>query len=147
MQSGLRARAEEFGLPFNPPEILSNTMKAHILSEYARDQEKFDTLHRRLFRANFVDGLNLSDDDVLQDAARTAGLDPEAAMEAITDPRYRERVEAAVERSRQLRITGVPAFIVEGKYKIVGAHPLETLRDAFRRIGEMENQSREGSGP
>jgi predicted DsbA family dithiol-disulfide isomerase len=147
MQSGLTVRAKELGLPFNPPEILSNTMKAHILSEYARDQGKFDALHRELFRANFAEGLNLSDDDVLQEAARKAGLDPEAAMEAIADPSYRERVEAAIERSRQLRITGVPTFIVEGKYKIVGAHPLETLRDAFRRIGEMEGQSREGRGP
>ncbi len=138
MQDGLRRRAEDLGLAFRTPEILSNTRRAHILSEYARDEGKLDGLHRVLFQMNFVEGRNLGDDDVLREAARTAGLDPDAAMAALGEPRYLERVESSFQRAREIGITGVPAFIVEGKYKIVGAHPLEALRDAFQRIAQAE---------
>jgi predicted DsbA family dithiol-disulfide isomerase len=138
MQEGLRARAADLGLPFQSPEILSNTRKAHILSEYSRDLGKLEELHRELFRANFVEGLNLGDDAVLREMAARAGLDPDEAMAALEEPRYVERVEAAFGRSRQIGITGVPTFIVEGKYMIVGAHPFDALRDAFRRIAAGE---------
>ena len=141
MQSGLRKRAQELGMPFNPPEVLSNTLKAHILSEYARDEGKFAALHHELFGRNFVAGENLADEAVLRDAAASAGLDPDAAMRALGASEYRERVEASIERSRQLGISGVPTFIVEGKYKIVGAHPFDVLRDALRRIAELEGHS------
>jgi predicted DsbA family dithiol-disulfide isomerase len=141
MQEGLRNRAGELGLPFASPEILSNTRKAHILSEYARDEGKFEALHRELFRANFVEGRNLADDVVLREMAGRAGLDPEAAMASLERPDYRERVERSLERAREIGITGVPTFIVDDKYMVVGAHPYEALRDAFRRIVALEGHN------
>ena len=134
MQEGLRRRAAELGLPFNAPEILANTRKAHILAEYARDRGRLDELHRELFRANFVAGRNLGDHAVLSETATRAGLDPEEAMAALERPEYLERVARTFRRSRQIGISGVPTFIVAGKYMIVGAHPFAALRDAFRQI-------------
>ncbi len=138
MQQGLQERAESLGLRFQAPKVLSNTRKAHIMSEYARDEGKLDALRRATFRANFAEGRNLADDGVLRDLAAEAGLDPDTALAAISDPRYVQRVDAAAQRSRALGITGVPAFIIEDKYKIVGAHPLDVLRDAFRRIADEQ---------
>ena len=134
MQERLRTRAGELGLPFASPELLTNTRKAHILSEYARDEGQLEALHRELFRANFVEGLNLAYDEVLRQMAARAGLDPEVAMASLERPDYRERVERSLERAREIGITGVPTFIVDGKYMIVGAHPYEALRDALRDI-------------
>lgn len=134
MQEGLSARAADLGLEFRPPEVLVNTRKAHIMTEYARDQGRTEDLVRAMFHANFVLGLNLADEDVLRDLAVDAGLEAPAALSAVQDARYAGRVNAAEQRSRALGITGVPAFIVEQKYKIVGAHPYEALCDALRRI-------------
>ncbi len=134
MQAGLEARAAEFGLPFRAPRMLSSTRKAHILAEYARAQGRLDPLRRALFRAHFAEGLNLADDDVLHRLAQRAGLDPEEALAALGDPRYAAALEAALERSRDIGITGVPTFVVEGGHRIVGAHPFEAMRDQLRRI-------------
>lgn len=139
MQDGVRARAEELGMSFRTPEMLCNTRKAHILAEYAREKGTLDPLRRELFRANFVEGLNLADDHVLRHMAEQAGLDPQEAMAALYDPRYAAMVAAALQRARDIGITGVPTFIVDGKYRIVGAHPLEAMRDTLRRITATED--------
>ena len=136
MHDELSRRAEELGLAFNPPEILANTRKAHVLTEYARDRRRLDELHRELFRVNFVEGGNLGADAVLMEATGRVGLNPEQAMAALDRPEYLERVQGAIRRSRQIGVTGVPTFIVDGKYMIVGAHPYESLRDALRQIAQ-----------
>lgn len=138
MHEDLRQRAAELGLPFKSPVHLSNTRKAHILSEFARREGRLDALHRELFKANFVEGRNLGDEDVLRDVAARAGLDPVESIRSLEQPEYAQSLEQALARSQQLEITGVPAFIVEGKYMIVGAHPYEALRDTLRQIARGE---------
>ncbi|MFZ5815772.1 MAG: DsbA family oxidoreductase, partial [Bacillota bacterium] len=93
MHAGLKARAEELGLPFNPPPILANTRKALALAEYARDQGRLEDLHLPLFQAFFVEGQNLADEAVLREAAARAGLDPDAALAAVKEGRYEQRLE------------------------------------------------------
>lgn len=133
-QEGVRSRAAELGMPFRSPDIICNTRKAHILSEYAREKGRLEPLHRALFQAYFAEGLNLADGEVLREMAQRAGLDPEEALAALGAPRYLAAVDAALQHARDLGITGVPTFIVEGKYKMVGALPFEALRDALRQI-------------
>lgn len=136
MLQGPKARANAMGLPFNPPPFLANSRRALQLAEYARDQGKLDALHVPLFQAYFVKGQNLSDEAVLREAAATAGLDPDAAMAVINEGRYDERLDQYTAQARQYGITGVPAFIINDKYKIVGAHPYERLVEVLRKIGQ-----------
>lgn len=137
MHEGPKARAAELGLPFNQPPILANTRKALALAEYARDAGRLDALHMPLFQAFFVRGQNLADEGVLREVAATAGLDPDAALSAVNEGRYAERLNEYAEQARAYGVTGVPAFIVNNRYKIVGAHPYEKLRDAFRQIQQQ----------
>lgn len=134
VHAGLRVRAAELGLPFDPPPFLANTRKALALAEYARDQGRLAALHLPLFQAYFVRGQNLYDDAVLREVAATAGLDPDAALAAIAEGRYAGRLEQYAAQARAYGITGVPTFIINNRYKIVGAHPYERLRDIFREI-------------
>lgn len=134
MHQGLKRRATEVGLPMDPPDILFNTRRAHRLTEYAAEFGKSDAVRRGLFRANFVEGLNLAADDVLRGVATAAGLDGEAAVAAIDDDKYDQRIRWAMSEAQRFGISGVPAFIVEDRYKIVGALPYEQLLAAFRHI-------------
>lgn len=134
MHANLKARADQLGLPMSPPPVLANTRRALALAEYARDQGKLDHLHRPLFQAYFVLGQNLYDEAVLRGVAQQAGLDPEQAMAAVLDGRYEERLDQAAAQARAYGISGVPTFIINRKYKVVGAHPYESLRDAIRQI-------------
>lgn len=137
MHQELKVRADELNLPFNPPPVLANTRRALQLAEYARDQGKLDALHVPLFQAFFVKGQNLSDETVLREVAESAGLDPDAAMAAINEGRYEERIDQVAAQARQYGITGVPTFIINDRYKLVGAHPYERLREIFLQVAQQ----------
>lgn len=140
----LKARAAELGLPMEPPLVLYNTRAAHLLAEYARDQGRGDAVHRECFRMNFVEGRNLADLDVLREVARRSGLDPEAALAALSDPVYEERLQWSAQQAAAAGVTGVPTFIVNGRWRIVGAHPYPQMLAAFRRIQEEAKEQAPG---
>jgi predicted DsbA family dithiol-disulfide isomerase len=136
MYEGLKERADELGLPLNPPPILANTHKALMLAEGARDAGKLDQLHMPLFQAYFVEGRNLADDDLLLSLAAKAGMDADAARAALTNPEYDQRIERSMAESRAYGVTGAPTFIIAERFKVVGAQPYERLRDALRNIAQ-----------
>lgn len=136
MAQGPRARAEELGLVYNPPTWIANTKNAHRLAQYAMDQGRLEDMHRALFHAYFVDGRNLGDEEALGDLAAGVGLDRGIALEKVRSGAYEDRLQQAREVAREYGVTAVPAFIVAGRYKIVGAHPYEALLDALLRIQE-----------
>ncbi len=137
MHAGLKARAGELGLPMNPPPILANTRRALALAEFARDEDSLDALHLPLFQAFFVHGQNLYDEAVLRSVAAQAGLDPDDALASVLDGRYEERLDQYAAQARAYGISGVPTFIINNKYKIVGAHPYEKLRETIRQIARQ----------
>lgn len=134
MHQGLKARAREFGLEMEPPATLFNTRPAHRLAEFARDMGEAPEVMRLLFRVNFVEGRNLADSDVLREVAEAAGLDPDAAIAALESEEYEERIKRAGAEARAYGVSGVPAFIIEDRYRIVGAQPYDQLAAAFRQV-------------
>jgi predicted DsbA family dithiol-disulfide isomerase len=57
----------------------------------------------------------------------------------------RDAVRAEIETASRMGITGVPCFLLEGRYAVVGAQDTEVLADAIRKVseakarGELEN--------
>lgn len=138
----LSERAAELGLPFHAPELKCNTRQAHLLAEYAKEQEAFDPFRRGLFEAYFVRGENLADEDVLRRVLDEAGLDPDEAMAAVRSGAYDESLRMAQWEASQGGITGVPAFVIEGKYLISGAQPYDVMLNALRQIeAELRQQT------
>lgn len=93
-----------------------------------------DALHDALFRAYFVEGLNLAAPEVLYRVAQAAGLG-EASAKAVIDHRQnREIVDGHWRRARGLGVTGVPTFVVD-RQGLVGAQPYETLQEFMAQVG------------
>lgn len=134
MMANLKERADEVGLPLNPPGMVVNSRKALALAEYARDQGALERLHLPLFQAYFVAGENLSDEGVLRRLATEVGLDADAALQAVADGRYQQRLAESAQQARAYGVTGVPTWIINDRYKLVGAQPYEQLREVFRRM-------------
>jgi predicted DsbA family dithiol-disulfide isomerase len=134
MHRGLKARADELGLPINPPPRLVNTHNAWLLAEYARDKGKADAIHHRLFQDYFVRGRNFAEEAVLREAAEAVGLNADEALAALTNPEYEERIARSMAEARAYGVTGAPTFIINDQYKIVGAQPYDRLLGAFRQI-------------
>ncbi|MEK6572938.1 MAG: DsbA family protein, partial [Chloroflexota bacterium] len=72
--------------------------------------------------------------DVLRAAAEEVGLDPDAMQREIEEGRYRAEVEAQLAEAHALGITGVPTYILNDRYAIVGAQPYEVFKQTMERL-------------
>jgi predicted DsbA family dithiol-disulfide isomerase len=134
MFQNIRAAGIPLGLRFGELSRLSNSSRALEASEYARDQGHYDTFHTKVFRAYFTDTRDIGSLDVLLDLARADGLDTNELKTALEDRQYASRLDEAHAEARQLGITAVPTFIVDGGERIIGAQSLDFFRDKLRKI-------------
>ncbi len=112
-----------------------NTVRAHALISFAQDSEQ-DTLVERLFEAYFIQGCDLTQEDVLIGVARAGGL-PEPLIEAaITDDSVHETIRTADAHARELGVQGVPFFIFNRQLAVSGAAGADTLLRAMERALE-----------
>jgi predicted DsbA family dithiol-disulfide isomerase len=108
-----------------------NSHYALQASEFAYDHgQHSEAFHRALFKANFTDFENIGEIDVLARIASEHEMDGEQLRQALTNGDYRETVDEQIEWARQVGVTGVPTFIFDYKYAIVGAQEYE----AFERV-------------
>lgn len=143
-QEYLAGRAQELGLPMQTPSIIANSRRALLLAEYARRVGRFDAVHRRLFAAYWVDGRNLADDATLREVAAASGLDVEAALAAVDAEEDADVLAAAMQEATLYGISSVPTFVVDDRYAIVGAQPLEWMQQAMSQIAAEVARESEG---
>ena len=128
MQANVCAIADGEGLCYNLDDTLSgNTFDAHRLLLWASTIDKQDVLLEAMYSAYFEKSLPLFNHDDLVSVATAAGLD-ESAVRAILDTdAFKDEVIADRTLASQLGATGVPFFVVDMKYGISGAQPLEAF--------------------
>jgi predicted DsbA family dithiol-disulfide isomerase len=132
--ANLRAGGEPYGIEFGDITLMPNTRLALQASEYARDMGKFHAFHEKVFHACFTEARDIGDLDVVLELAAAVGLDTAELREALADGRYMPRLEQAQEEAARYGVSGTPTFMVNNRYKIVGAQPLEAFRNALKRI-------------
>lgn len=114
----------------------TNTVKAHELLHFAKEQGRQHELAERLMSAYFTEGRHLGQEDELVDLAADAGLDREAAREALRSERYLPAVRADQAQAQAYGINGVPFFVIDGKYGVSGAQPAEAFAQIVRQVWE-----------
>ena len=110
-----------------------NTFDAHRLLHLALERGVQDELKERLDKATFSEGLAVSDHDSLTALAVEVGLDEAEVRDVLASDRYADAVRADEAAARELDITGVPFFVVDGKYGISGAQPADRLLRVLER--------------
>ena len=128
----MEARFAEHGLVYNPPPIRANSQKALRLVEHARGQGLFDPLHARLFDAYWAEAQNIGDAEVLRTLAQDVGL--EGADEVLETDAYLDLVHASTAQAVAAGVTGVPAFVLDQRLLVLGAHPRSTFERAFAQL-------------
>jgi predicted DsbA family dithiol-disulfide isomerase len=133
----VRQLFEANGLVYNPhSEIVPNTMRALRISELARERGRHEVVHDRLMEAYWEEGRNIGDEAELQTLAVEAGLDQAEVDDVLTSDAYADRVQAATVEAQSLGITGIPAFVLDGRLLLLGAQPREVFEEAFAKLAE-----------
>jgi predicted DsbA family dithiol-disulfide isomerase len=132
----IQARAAEVGFDFKISETsrIYNTFDAHRLLYWANATGRQQQLKLALFKANFTDGANISEPEVLIAAAVSAGLDGSEAREVLTTGRYAEEVRDAEKLWVSRGISSVPSIIINEKWLISGGQPADAFEQALRNI-------------
>ncbi|HKT55804.1 MAG TPA: DsbA family oxidoreductase [Microbacterium sp.] len=112
----------------------TNTVKAHELLHFAKEQGRQLQLAERLMAAYFLEGRHVGRVDDLVDLAAESGLDADAARDALESGRYLAAVRADQAQAAAYGINGVPFFVIDGKYGVSGAQPPEAFAQVARQV-------------
>ena len=135
----LRSMATSYGMEFKSTERIYNTRLAHEATEYAREHGKGVEFHKVIFRMIYAEGKDPSQWDVLRSAAQEVGLDGETMQKDVESETYKVNVEEQVRQAYQIGVTGVPTYVIDDRYAIVGAQPYEVFKSALEQIAKQKD--------
>jgi predicted DsbA family dithiol-disulfide isomerase len=134
------------GIPFafDRIKVAANTLDAHRLIRWAGGQGTAmqDKVVRALFKANFQDGRNIGDPAVLTEIAGECGMDVAVVSALLPTDADREAVRHEIAQAQRMGVTGVPCFLLENKYAVMGAQPTEQLADAIRQVAQAKAEGK-----
>src|SRR5665811_354303 len=108
-----------------------NTFDAHRLLHLALEHGQQGELKERLDAATFTEGSPASEHSALRALATEVGL-PEVEVDAVlSSDRYSDAVRADEAQARAYGISGVPFFVIDGRYGISGAQPADAVLQAL----------------
>lgn len=124
------------GIDFRFDKIshVPNTLPVHQFM-YMAESRQVDQLMlgEQLLSAFFEQGLNIGDQEVLVDIGETHGITADHVSEAIANDQARQIVLSREREVRGSGITGVPGFLLNRRFLVVGAQSADTLVKAFDR--------------
>lgn len=142
MNANMIEMGEKAGLTFNVDiQKPTNTFKAHLLLHQAKEKGLQTKLKEALFEAYFVDGKNISETEILLEIADKVGLDVEKSEETLNQKEYASEVRDDVNLAQRYEVQGVPFFIINNKYALSGAQPVDAFVQAFDKIAEESEAS------
>ena len=127
------AMAGAEGLGFRPDRVLGNTFDLHRVLHLAHDQGFQHRLLGAIYQAYFGQAADVFDPAVLAGLAQEAGLDPEDVHQVLDSDDYTADVRQDEEQARQLGITGVPFFVLDGRLGVSGAQSVDVFAEALRQ--------------
>lgn len=129
-------REEGIAFDFDAIRISPNSLDAHRLVRWAAVAG--GTIQSRLvdslFSRYFERGENVGDHASLIEAARESGMDVALVETLLPTPADRAEVEGEIATASKMGITGVPCFLLEHRYAVIGAQEASVLADAIREV-------------
>lgn len=123
---------ENSGIEFNFNRVLiTGTFPAHKLLHLAKKYRKSSEMEEALFTAHFTEGRNVADFDTLTALAVSVGIDKEEAGQVLNSAEFDDKIRRDIQEARDHGVSGVPFFILDGKYAVSGAQPAEAFREAL----------------
>ena len=119
--------------------IAADTFDAHRLIVWATAQRRQAEMVDALQRAHFTEGVDVGSRVALAGVAGSIGLDRAAALDYLESEAGTNAVRADLMEARELGITSVPTFVIDGKYAVHGAQEPAMLVSALAEIARRES--------
>ena len=136
--------AAKYDVPLNPASGSHRTTNAHMATYYARDKGKFKEFRDRIYKARWVEDLDLESPDVLARCGEEIGLDGEEIKRVTAEKRYLASLHSQRAQGKSLGIHGIPSFVVEGKI-FWGKDVIDDVKNEVERVKQerLEKQNQE----
>ena len=122
------------GIDFNFDAIQRqpNTLGLHAVIAAADTQGQQTAVVERLFQANFLEGVDLTDAPAIISLLTPLGLRPEVIADCLDPQGAAQANVASIDAHwRSLQVQGVPLFVFDRQWAVSGAQPPEALIDAM----------------
>ncbi len=126
---------------FDRIERSPNTLDAHRVIRWAQPHGTQTALVDRLFTLYFIEGADIGDRDLLAKLAGEHGLDAKAIRAALDTNQDAAAVQQEIASAVRLGVSGMPFFILAGRFGVSGAQPPEVLADAIRKAAAEPMQA------
>jgi predicted DsbA family dithiol-disulfide isomerase len=134
------ARGE--GITFDFEHIRSgNTFDAHRLVHLGHERGRQDAVKERLLKAYLEEGALMSDPATLVRLAGEAGLDEGEAADVLASDLFGDAVREDENQARELGISGVPCFVLDGRFAVSGAQSPQILLSALHQAWTARDRS------
>ena len=143
------AAASEEGLEYRPELVRRqpNTTDCHRLIHWAEAKGKSAEMKQRLMELYFRDGGDLTDVNVLVQAAADCGLDAEDVRRRLSTDEDVALISGQAKEAADKGISGVPTFVFAQKYAVSGAQPPDQLARAIRQVPRRSTRRRRSKQP
>ena len=121
---------------FDRIPVQPNTRNAHRLIHRAGSSGPQDAMMEALFQAYFLEGADLSRDEVLAGIAARAGFDRDDISAYLATDEDKALIEDQDQHARSIGVEGVPFFIFNRRYAVSGAQPPEALLEVMGKAHE-----------
>ena len=130
------ARASGIPLDFGRVTLGVRTVSAHVLLAHAADKGTQAALAMSLFRAYFLEGRNIGEDDELVAVAEAHGFTAAEARGLLQREDEEAAVRAEAQEAARAGVTGVPFFVFGSRLAVAGAQEEATLVSALQRAAQ-----------
>lgn len=134
MKKELDKKVKNLDIKIYDLEFTSNSHNAFKVSELANISNKFHEFHKKVYEANFKEGQNIYDREVLAILGSDVGLKKQDVYDAIDSIKYEEKLKEYKKETDKKDIDTTPTFIINNEEMIVGTQPLDVFREKFDKI-------------
>lgn len=113
--------------------IVANSFNAHRFAHFAASKGKQDAAEEILFASYFTEGKNIGDIETLVQLGMKIGLDENELRNLFESDRYAAEVRMDIAEAQKLGARGVPFFVIDRKYGVSGAQPVESFLQVLNK--------------
>ncbi len=134
MLNNLNRSGTLYGISFGKLELMPNSHNALEAAEFAKVHGKGKEYHSSLMEAYFRDLKNIGSLEILGELGEALGLNKDELITSVRNRDYEAVLNNSAKNAHSMGINSTPTFIINNKYSIVGAQPIEEFRKLLDTI-------------